>query len=606
VKRGWQSVVSGRLLAALLLLAAIPSQAAQLQGLRLGQHSDKTRLVFDLSAPTEHLVRVLEDPAHLVVALSATNSEQFPLPELTGTPISSLEITAGDAGELQVRIYVSQPVKARSFTLPPDLDRGNRLVVDIYPAPPQVAAKTNALLAENAGAAPGDTPAAAKNTRPASATTSPRNTVSRPTRSEPGQSATQFEFSGTWEQEWAYQTENTGNQKFETLLEPRLDVDFSSGSRLVGIARLRLDAVGDLGPFSSRPDNYSGANGPIFNDEYAELSLRELYLDTQWSGAYWRLGKQQVVWGQADGIKVLDVVNPQSFREFILDDFDDSRIPLWMVNVEIPLGEGGLQLLWIPDTSYHELAEPGSPYFLTSPKWVPSIPAGAGARVDSFDKPDDPLEDSDLGARYTAFLGGWDISLNYLYHYQDYPVLYQELEAQNGAEVLQIMPTYKRNNLFGGTLSNAFNELTLRAELAYSTDTYHTTSSPAHRGIRNSSELASVIALDWQYSGDGLLSAQWFTSHLPDYSRDIVRDENENTISLLFQQGFANETWQLRILGLYSLDDEDTLLQLKLKYWLLGNLEIWAGGDIFNGTQRGNFGQFEEQSRALLGLEYGF
>jgi Protein of unknown function (DUF1302)/AMIN domain len=606
VKRAWQSRGPGLLLAMLFMMTSISLQAAQLQGLRLGQHSDRTRLVFDLSAPVEYSVKALDSPARVVIQLSTVTSEHPPLPPLAGTPISELAIVANEQGGVQVTVFASLAVRARSFLLQPELDRGYRLVVDIYEAPTEVAVKTNVLLTEESGTESTGNDPMQKNLRPDSATTSPRNTVSKPATPGPSQDSTQFEFSGTWEQEWAYQTEDTGNQKFETLLEPRLDVDFASGSRLVGIARIRLDAVGDLGPFPSRPDNYSGANGPIFNDEYAELSLRELYLDAQWAGAYWRLGKQQVVWGQADGIKVLDVVNPQSFREFILDDFDDSRIPLWMVNVEVPLGEGGLQLLWVPDTTYHELAEADSPYFLTSPKWVPSIPTGTGARVDSFDKPDDILEDSDLGARYTAFLGGWDISLNYLYHYQDYPVLYQQLEAQNGVEVVRITPTYKRNNLFGGTLSNAFNELTLRAELAYSTDTYHTTDSPAHRGIRNSSEFASVMALDWQYSGDGLLSAQWFASHLPDYSRDIVRDENENTVSLLFQQSFANETWQLRVLGLYSLDDEDTLLQLKLKYWLLSNLELWVGGDIFNGTRHGTFGQFEEQSRALLGLEYGF
>jgi Protein of unknown function (DUF1302)/AMIN domain len=606
MKQVQHSFASKFLLVALILLASAPSHSTQVQGMRLGQHADKTRLVLDLSAPVEYTVATQSDPLRLVIEISEIEPGQLPLPPLVGASVTNIQVLVKPQERLQVTLFLSHAATVKSFLLPPHLDRGDRLVVDIYDAPPVAAFSEEAPQPVGHGAVPVESQATARVVRPTSATTSPRNTVSRSRTSEPSEAATQFEVSGTWEQEWAYQTDDTGNQKFEALLEPRLDVYLPSGSRLVGIARIRLDAVGDLGPFSSRPDNYSGANGPIYNDEYAELSLRELYLDTQWAEIYWRLGKQQVVWGQADGIKVLDVVNPQSFREFILDDFDDSRTPLWMVNAEVPLGEGGLQLLWIPDTTYHELAEAGSPYFLTSPKWVPSIPAGTGVQVASFDKPDNPLEDSDLGVRYTAFWGGWDISLNYLYHYQDYPVLYQQLETQNRADVLRITPTYKRNNLIGGTLSNAFNELTLRAELAYSTDTYHTTSSPSNRGIGNSSEFASVMALDWQYNGNGLLSAQWFLSHLPDYSRDIVRDENEHTVSLLFQQAFANETWQLRVLGLYSLDDEDTLLQLKLKYWLLGNLELWVGGDFFNGTQRGTFGQFNEASRALLGFEYGF
>ena len=61
------------------------------------------------------------------------------------------------------------------------------------------------------------------------------------------------------------------------------------------------------------------------------------------------LGRQQNVWGKADGLKVLDLVNPQDFRELILDDFDDSRIPLWAVNAEIPVAEVVVPLVWIPE-----------------------------------------------------------------------------------------------------------------------------------------------------------------------------------------------------------------------------------------------------------------
>jgi len=69
------------------------------------------------------------------------------------------------------------------------------------------------------------------------------------------------------------------------------------------------------------------------------------------------LGRQQNVWGKADGLKVLDLVNPQDFRELILDDFDDSRIPLWAVNAEIPVAEVVVPLVWIPeDCEAHKLS----------------------------------------------------------------------------------------------------------------------------------------------------------------------------------------------------------------------------------------------------------
>ncbi len=69
--------------------------------------------------------------------------------------------------------------------------------------------------------------------------------------------------------------------------------------------------------------------------------LRELYVD--YAAGDWniRFGKQQVVWGTADGIKLLDIINPTDYREMAQNAMEDSRIPIWMLNVERNIGETG-------------------------------------------------------------------------------------------------------------------------------------------------------------------------------------------------------------------------------------------------------------------------
>lgn len=411
------------------------------------------------------------------------------------------------------------------------------------------------------------------------------------------------EFSGTWEQELAIEI-NTGDaQKFEALIEPEWNFVFDDGLELTAIGRLRLDLVGDLSPKKSRPDNYSGINGPWAQSAHGEISLREFYLDAEWFGSYWRIGKQQVVWGQADGLKVLDVVNPQSFREFILDDFDDSRIPLWMLNVEVPVGKDDtLQFLWIPDTTYHELAELGTPYQITSPRLIPGVPEGVPVNLSSPLKPDHFLADSDFGLRYSSFRGGWDITVNYLYHYQDFPVPYQDLDAGG----VTIQPDYERSHLLGGTLSNSFGDFTLRAEIGYSTDSFNISKNISTRGVANSPELASVLGLDWQGLNDTFISVQWFQSHLFDFDPATVRDRTEHTLSFLFQRYFASETWKLELLVLQSLNGHDGLVRPMLTHSLLSNLDIWVGADIFHGNKDGLFGQFDQADRIVAGFRLGF
>ncbi len=68
--------------------------------------------------------------------------------------------------------------------------------------------------------------------------------------------------------------------------------------------------------------------------------IREFYFDTEAAGWDFRLGKQQVVWGTADGIKLLDIINPTDFRELNQNASEDSRIPVWMINAEKDLDDG--------------------------------------------------------------------------------------------------------------------------------------------------------------------------------------------------------------------------------------------------------------------------
>jgi hypothetical protein len=74
--------------------------------------------------------------------------------------------------------------------------------------------------------------------------------------------------------------------------------------------------------------------------------LRELYLDTSFGDWDLRIGKQQVVWGTADGIKLLDNINPTDWSEFNQNTMADARIPVWMINAEKYLENGdNIQLI---------------------------------------------------------------------------------------------------------------------------------------------------------------------------------------------------------------------------------------------------------------------
>ncbi|MCB1790928.1 MAG: RNA polymerase-associated protein rapA [Gammaproteobacteria bacterium] len=125
--------------------------------------------------------------------------------------------------------------------------------------------------------------------------------------------------------------------------------DHDAGSLMKFENSARIFLNGDVGESSSwhaeiRPviDTEGTTADYKYHRSYTQNDyLRELYVDTSLGGWDLRLGKQQVVWGTADGIKLLDIINPTDFRELNQNAFEDSRIPVWMINAERNIGERG-------------------------------------------------------------------------------------------------------------------------------------------------------------------------------------------------------------------------------------------------------------------------
>jgi len=412
-------------------------------------------------------------------------------------------------------------------------------------------------------------------------------------------------FSGTVEAEWGIETTTGDTQKFEIQILPEWNFDLTDNLALTMIGRIRVDAIDDLEPGRPNQGEIAWPSRRWLIGDPLELELREFYVETSVGETYLTLGKQQVVWGQADGLKVLDVVNPQDFREFVLDDFEDSRIPLWTVNAEIPIKALTLQLLWIPDLTYHNIPEFDATYAFESN--VPTAPPFIPFAINDFDRPNNPLKDSDVGARLSAFVGGWDLTLNYFYHYDDTPVVRRGFGLTELGFGIVAQPGYERTHLIGGTFSNAFGDLTLRGEVGYSTNKFQATENLLDRdGVVETGELAYVLGFDWFGFSETFVSLQLFQSVLTDDSDGLLRDRVETNLSLNLQRDFMNDSLIAEALWVHNINHSDGFIRPKISYEWRSDTKVWAGFDIFYGSEQGLFGQYDRRDRAVLGIEWSF
>jgi len=129
-----------------------------------------------------------------------------------------------------------------------------------------------------------------------------------------------------------------GKDAFKTETSARIFIDGAIDELYDGATyHVELQAFTD----SKALDDYNS------NTSYTQRdALREAYIDTEVNDWSIRAGKQQVVWGTADGMKLLDSINPTDYSEMAQNQMEDSRIPVWMINAETDLEDGtSLQII---------------------------------------------------------------------------------------------------------------------------------------------------------------------------------------------------------------------------------------------------------------------
>jgi N-acetylmuramoyl-L-alanine amidase len=124
------------LLALVAGLVALPVSAGQtlINGARIWNAPDGTRIVIDTAAPVRHKVFPLSDPDRLVVDIAdARLSGKLPEADSADLLVSGLRSGVRDGDDLRIVMDLKQPVRAKSFVLAPNDTYGHRLVIDLEP-----------------------------------------------------------------------------------------------------------------------------------------------------------------------------------------------------------------------------------------------------------------------------------------------------------------------------------------------------------------------------------------------------------------------------------------------------------------------------------------
>lgn len=125
----------------------LPAFAADVESLNIWRSPDYTRVVIDVSNRPEYSVFVLEGPHRVVIDIRDSRMKAT----LQGLAIEGSPVTAVRSGlrnqtDTRIVLDLSGPVNPSSYSLPPNDEHGERLVVDLYDAGTQAPALAPAMV----------------------------------------------------------------------------------------------------------------------------------------------------------------------------------------------------------------------------------------------------------------------------------------------------------------------------------------------------------------------------------------------------------------------------------------------------------------------------
>ncbi|NVJ99434.1 MAG: hypothetical protein HWE25_14875 [Alphaproteobacteria bacterium] len=410
-----------------------------------------------------------------------------------------------------------------------------------------------------------------------------------------GSAATDISFGGAAEILLAAEPDKVVISRLEVM--PELDVAGENGVRFFGSLRLRADASDRIAPDDPAYPTYADLSRPLTLGDDITADLRDFYLEYDMGDASIRLGKQQVVWGQLDGFKLLDQVNPQSFEQFILEDFSRSRIGLWSVSTEFSLGETDVQLVYAPDNSVHDIPGEDGLYAFHAPRFRFGAPVGTPSPP-----PGDLVNEAKAGvfaARVSRYVSGWDLAMVGLSGPDHVPLGLVTLEGS----FPKLSRFYKRRTLLGASASTSFGSFVFRGEAGFMPSRHFNIRNDGALGIERSDQLTLAAALDFDAPGGLFLSAQLVYDDVLSAPEGLVRPQNDVYLSLYAQKYFRNETIKASA-RLYAANSlfEDGLFRAELEHILSDDLKVAAGVDLFFGDQKGIYGQFDDRDRLTVSL----
>ena len=366
--------------------------------------------------------------------------------------------------------------------------------------------------------------------------------------------------------------------------------------------RLNLEADADLGPdwrarltghawldFAYKANGRKDYPSEFLNEYEREASLGEFFLQGPLTESLdLKLGRQIVVWGRSDFLRVTDILNPIDNRLPGMTDIRDLRLPVAMARLDLYAAPWSASIIAIPERRFDKTPLPGSDF----------LPGTAA--LPPRDSPDDTLGAPEAALAITGTFPGWDASFYFANVYDSRP----HLEATRAGPRRR----HSRAWMVGAAGSAVFGSWLLKGEVAAFEGLRYSTV-PEQR-FRRLTALAGA-----EYSGfvNTALSLEASNSHILDFDARLAalpddRRRNELTTALRISRRFRNDTIEATLVALAfgEAGNHGALQRLQVSYQWTDAVEMTTGLVLYSAGDQAPFRGIGENDRFFLRIDCHF
>ena len=331
--------------------------------------------------------------------------------------------------------------------------------------------------------------------------------------------------------------------------------------------------------------------------ERTGLDLREAYLSYAKGNFDLRMGRQIVIWGVADALRVTDCVSPFDYTEFLAQDYDDIRIPVNGLRAKYTRGSITLEAVCNPVVEFFILpTDERNPWAIR----LPSVTLPYTTDLESG-KPEKKIKNMEFGGRVTINLSGIDFSVSALRTWNKLPALCPTLS--DDGRTLRINGQYRRMTMLGTDCSLPVGQFVLRAEVAEYIGEAQGGGLEQNAVRRNT--LNALAGVDWYPGNDWNISVQYYHKYTSGNLAALSVYRNAGLATARLSKELLHNTLKLSTFAYIDVANGGIFNRLSASYSLNDDIELTAGYDYFH-ADKGKFVMYSKNSEAWVKMKYSF